>query len=67
MFPPIPTRRFDWCAYIDGEEEEGTCGYGESEQAALEELIEGELERSDSFAGVARVEVLRVKLPRPQL
>lgn len=47
VFPPIPTRRFDWCAYIDGEEEEGTYGYGESKQAALNELIEGELERSD--------------------
>jgi hypothetical protein len=40
--PPIPTFRFDWCAYFDGEEEEQFCGYGETEQAAINELLQME-------------------------
>lgn len=46
VFPPIPMRRFDWCAYIDGEEERGKYGYGETQQAALDELMEIESEEA---------------------
>src|SRR5690349_11954714 len=38
--PPIPCRRNDWCAYPDGEEENGNYGWGRSEEAAIADLIE---------------------------
>jgi hypothetical protein len=37
VFPPIPDRQFDWCAYFDGEEE-GLQGWGPTEAEALEDL-----------------------------
>jgi len=38
IFPPIPTRKFDWCAYREGEEELGNYGYGKTEQEAIQNL-----------------------------
>jgi hypothetical protein len=38
MPPPIPDRRYDWCAYWDGEEEEGHCGWGKTKEEAIEDL-----------------------------
>jgi hypothetical protein len=38
VHPPIPTRRFDFCAYFDGEEEH--YGWGETEAEAIWDLIE---------------------------
>jgi hypothetical protein len=38
--PPIPVRRFDWHAFIDGTEEGGMVGYGETEAEALLDLAE---------------------------
>lgn len=40
MFPPIPPRDVDWCAYPDGEEENGRYGWGETEEAAVADLIQ---------------------------
>lgn len=40
VYPPIPIRSQDWIAYFDGREEEGPYGSGETEQAAIEDLIE---------------------------
>lgn len=37
VFPPIPMRYFDWCAYREGEEE-GPVGWGSFEIAAIEDL-----------------------------
>ena len=37
--PPIPVRDFDWCAYYDGEEENGNYGYGSTEAEAIEDLV----------------------------
>jgi len=37
IFPPIPIRDFDWCAYYDGEEE-AHCGWGKTEKEAIQEL-----------------------------
>ena len=36
--PPIPTRSHDWVAFEDGKEEDGTYGYGETEEEAIEDL-----------------------------
>jgi cytochrome c peroxidase len=36
---PIPDRRFDWQAWVDGEEEMAT-GHGATEQAAKDDLKE---------------------------
>lgn len=35
VYPPIPDRRFDWCAYFKGEEERGDYGWGATEQEAV--------------------------------
>jgi hypothetical protein len=37
--PPIPIRNFDWVAWIDGEEENGKHGYGETEKQATDDLL----------------------------
>lgn len=39
VFPPIPDRRSDWCAYPDGEEENGRYGWGRTEDEAVADLI----------------------------
>jgi len=43
-FPPIPDRRYDWSAWVDGEEE-GKIGRGISEMDAIDDLKE-QLEES---------------------
>jgi hypothetical protein len=40
VYPPIPTRAFDWCAYEDGEEERQQYGYGPTREAAVAHLFE---------------------------
>ena len=35
VYPPIPDRRFDWCAYHDGDEENGGYGWGSTEAEAI--------------------------------
>lgn len=32
VYPPIPDRSFDWCAYVEGDEEAGKYGYGATER-----------------------------------
>ncbi len=39
VHPPIPTRNTDWCAWIDGEEEQ-LCGYGRTKWEAVANLAE---------------------------
>jgi hypothetical protein len=39
VYPPIPCRQFDWCAYRDGEEEQGNYGWGHTEAAAIRDLL----------------------------
>lgn len=46
-FPPIPLRQFDWCAYRDGDEESGRYGWGPTEQAAIDDLLQLEADDSD--------------------
>jgi hypothetical protein len=38
IYPPIPIRQFDWVAWLDGCEEDGPYGYGQTEDAAIAEL-----------------------------
>lgn len=40
VFPPIPHRGFDWCAYYDGEEERGNYGWGPTEAEAIQDFRE---------------------------
>lgn len=40
VWPPISRRDFDWCAYYDGEEERGNCGWGATEADAIKDLEE---------------------------
>lgn len=40
VYPPIPVRTHDWCAWFDGEEELGKYGFGETEEAAKSDLLE---------------------------
>ena len=45
VFPPIPDRRFDWCAHRDGQEEnEYMFGWGATEQEAIEDMLRLEQE-----------------------
>lgn len=37
---PIPTNKYDWEAWEDGTEETGPVGYGRTEDAAVEDLLE---------------------------
>lgn len=39
-FPPIPTTKFDWCAFYEGQEEAGNYGYGVTREAAISDFIE---------------------------
>lgn len=41
VFPPIPIRIHDWCAYYDGQEE-GRRGWGATEKEAIADLLEQE-------------------------
>lgn len=40
IYPPIPIRTMDWCAYYDGDEESGPRGWGATEAEAINELKE---------------------------
>lgn len=37
-YSPLPNRKYDWCAYYEGEEEEGIVGYGATKEEAVEDL-----------------------------
>ena len=37
--PPVPTRQYDWAAWVEGEEE-GLTGRGPTEAEALRDLAE---------------------------
>lgn len=47
VYPPIPLRQFDWCAYRDGHEEDGHYGWGHTEGKAIEDLLEWEQENEE--------------------
>jgi len=47
-FPPIPDRRWDWVAYIEGDEESGNYGYGSTEQEAINDWVENYAEEYDA-------------------
>jgi len=38
--PPIPTRKYDWAAYYDGDEESGQYGSGATEAEAIADFVE---------------------------
>lgn len=42
--PPIPTRKFDWSAWREGWDMGEYIGYGNTEQEAIDDLIEQELD-----------------------
>ncbi len=46
VYPPIPLRSCDWCAFYDGEEEAGKYGWGETEEAAIADFIENHAEEA---------------------
>lgn len=53
VYPPIPDRHFDWCAFYDGEEEAGNYGYGATEAEAIADFIENYAEdHDDRFASL---------------
>jgi hypothetical protein len=53
-YPPIPVRSADWCAWVDGTEEDALCGRGETRLDALVELA-GLLAAEDDVEGVLAV------------
>lgn len=44
VYPPIPIRAMDWCAYYDGEEELQQYGWGKTETEAIADLANWERE-----------------------
>jgi hypothetical protein len=46
VHPPIPVRHFDWCAHVEGEEE-GFKGWGATQQAAIDDLMENHPEAEE--------------------
>jgi hypothetical protein len=40
VHPPIPIRTSDWCACVEGDEEDGPYGWGATEGEAIEDLKE---------------------------
>ncbi len=38
-YPPIPDRRWDWCAYREGDEEGGNRGWGRTREEAVADLL----------------------------
>lgn len=48
IFPPIPDRRWDWCAYYEGDEESGRIGYGRTEDEAVADFIENHAEEYEA-------------------
>lgn len=40
VFPAIAERGHDWMAYLDGNQEDGPFGCGETKQAAIDDLAE---------------------------
>ncbi len=38
VYPPIPSRQFDWVAHYEGDDETGEYGYGETEAMAIADL-----------------------------
>jgi hypothetical protein len=38
--PPIPTRGFDWVAWLDNQDEDGPQGRGATREAAIDNLLE---------------------------
>lgn len=51
IYPPIPARNHDWCAYEDGREEDGDAGWGTTPMDALIDFANcGTEERFDNSA-----------------
>lgn len=50
VFPPIPTRQFDWCAFYDGDEESGNYGYGATEAEAIADFTENYVDESPALS-----------------
>lgn len=40
VYPPIPVRSFDWCAFDNDGDESGPYGWGKTEAEAVENLKE---------------------------
>ena len=53
VYPPIPIRCFDWCAWFDGQEE-GPTGKGETEAEAIENLLEQKENYIEVYSGLLR-------------
>ena len=47
IYPPIPQRFYDWCAYRDGYEPGCPCGWGSSKDIAIADLLEQEDDADD--------------------
>ena len=58
VFPPIPDRSYDWCAYYDGEEERREYGWGATEQEALEDFhrLQAEMAEAEDLADLAELD-----------
>jgi hypothetical protein len=57
MYPPIPIRAFDWCAWFDDEgAEAGRYGYGATEAEAILDFKQNCQEDHDERLGISRTD-----------
>lgn len=42
---PMPDRRFDWVAFLEGQEERGEYGHGPTEAEAISDLVNNYLQQ----------------------
>lgn len=55
--PPIPTSKWDWCAFFDGFEEEGCYGFGSTELEAVNDLLASHPEHVEHVLNITAPEV----------
>jgi hypothetical protein len=47
--PPIPTTKYDYCCYIDGDEERHHVGYGSTPASAVQDFLDEFEEDIDEY------------------
>ena len=65
VYPPIPDRSHDWCAYVDGEEERQEEGWGKTEGEAIADYFYeyGDLWCRDCWEPLHKVDTIPIKEP----
>ncbi len=58
VFPPIPDRNCDWCAFYEGQEEAGNYGWGATQERAIADFIDNYADDHDIRLGTSIADAL---------